>query len=259
MIARLTVSAVVLARDAARVIDDCLASLQWADEMLVVLDTATTDDTEARARRAGARVVEHPFSSFADQRNAALSLASENWVLFVDADERVTAALAAEVRRAIEEPDGRVGFWVPRRNIICGRWVRNAGWYPDLQLRLLKRSSAHYSVDLPVHEVAEVDGRSGTLAEPLIHLNYRNLAEFWTRQRRYVALAAVGMRGRGEVPRARALIGQPAREFWRRFVTERGYREGPLGAVLCLILAFATFQIQWLAWRDRNTMNGAES
>lgn len=239
MTAAPTVSAVVLARDAARVIDDCLASLQWADEILVVLDSATTDDTEARSARGGARVERHVFSSFAEQRNAALDLAAGEWVFFVDSDERVTPALADEARRTVNQDSDCVGFWVPRRNIICGRWIRHAGWYPDLQLRLLRRGAARYSLALPVHEVAELRGLAGELREPLIHLNYRTLADFWLRQRRYARLAAEGMRRRGERPRARALLGQPAREFWRRFVTEQGYREGPLGLALCAIVALA--------------------
>jgi glycosyltransferase involved in cell wall biosynthesis len=229
------ISAVVLARDEADYIEPCLRSLAWADEVLVLLDPESRDATEAIARRLGARIEQRGFASFGALRNAGLELARGDWVLFVDADERVSPGLAAEIRQAVR--GGDAGYWIPRRNRILGRWMRGTGWYPDEQLRLLRRARARYDETRLVHEVATVDGPVGRLREPLIHLNYASLSEFWAKQRRYTALAA-RTRARAGRPRARALLGAPLREFWRRFVTLHGYRDGALGLVLSLALAY---------------------
>ena len=242
MTERATVSGVVLALNAGDVIGDCLQSLDWADQRVVLVDSGTTDATAALAEAAGADVHYRRFTTFAEQRNAALDLVATDWIMFVDADERVTPALANEIRETLARHPQAVGFWVPRRNIIRGRWVKHAGWYPDRQLRLLKRGFARYPTDLPVHEVALLKGAAGGLRQPLIHLNYRSLSEFWSRQRRYARLAARGMVQRGEKPRARAIIGQPAREFSRRYFGESGYKEGRLGLALCLMVAAGTFE-----------------
>jgi glycosyltransferase involved in cell wall biosynthesis len=239
---RQTISGVVLALDSATGITDCLHSLSWADERVVLVDDATTDRTAQLARDAGAQVHHRKFTTFAEQRNAALELASSDWIMFVDSDERIPTTLAREIRSVAERDVSTVGYWVPRRNIICGRWIKHAGWYPDRQLRLLRKGHASYPTDLPVHEVARLDGPAGNLAEPLVHLNYSSLGEFWQRQRRYARIAAAGMIRRRERPRLRAVVGQPFREFSRRFLSDSGYREGPLGLALCLLVASGTLE-----------------
>lgn len=235
---------VVLARDEAGFIGPCLESLAWADALLVVVDARTTDDTAAIARRHTEQVHVVPFESFPRFRNRALALAATDWVFFVDADERVTPALAAEVRAAVvrAEQDGTAGYWVPRRNRIRGQWVSGAGWSPDYQLRLLRCSAARYPTSGLVHEVATLDGPAGWLHEPLLHYNYDSLAEFVIKQRRYATLEAWSLWRRGERVRRRAHVGQPLREFWRRYATLGGYRDGPLGLVLAAYLAYAAWQ-----------------
>ena len=139
-----TLTAAIIARDEERLIGDCLDSVSFADECLVLVDAATTDRTREVALERGARVEERAFDNFAAQRDAALALATGRWVLFVDADERVTDALRAEVLAAIRAPAGVRGFWIPRDNVILGRVVRSAGWYPDYQLRLLERHATRF-------------------------------------------------------------------------------------------------------------------
>ena len=240
--ASVVLSAVVLARDEAANIERCLGVLKWADERLVLIDAATTDDTAARATRCGARVAVRALESFARQRNAALELVGGEWVLFVDADEVVTPALAEEVRVAVAGAGEVAGFWIPRRNYICGRWVRHAGWYPDEQLRLLRRGRARYDEARPVHEVVLLDGPAGHLREPFIHYNYADLDQFRRKQARYAELEALALRQRGIRPRPHSYILQPLREFRRRYVTLGGYKEGLLGLQLSALLAWATFR-----------------
>jgi len=240
-------TAAIIARDEERHLPDCLDSIAFANERLVLVAAQTVDRSREVACLHGARVEERPFDNFAAQRDVALRLAQGEWVLFVDADERVTEGLRKEVLNTIAEPRGARGFWIPRHNLLMGRIVRHAGWYPDYQLRLLERAAAHYDPARPVHELALVDGPVGQLHQPLIHYNYTSLAEFIRKQERYSALEAkrwLAMYGR---PRLRGVVGQPLREFWRRFVLLQGYREGPLGLVLCGLLAYYAGKAVWLA------------
>jgi hypothetical protein len=242
-------TAAVIARDEERMLNDCVQSLAFADERLVLVDAATRDRTRDIARELGARVEERVFDNFAAQRDAALALATGDWVLFVDADERVTPDLRREVLSSIERPGGYRGFWIPRHNYLLGRVIRYAGWFPDYQLRLLERGAAHFGPVRVVHEEAVVDGPVGHLSAPLVHLNYRNLGEFIAKQERYCPLAAQAWVGRFGRPRRRALIGQPLREFWRRYVQLQGAREGVLGLVLSVLLAYYAGKAVWLARR----------
>lgn len=235
------VSAVVIARDEADFIEGCLASVAWADERLVVLDSATTDETEALALSAGARVVERPWHSFQRQRNVALGLARCEWVLFVDGDERVPPALAREVRACLADPVEVRGFWIPRRNVIAGVWVKHAGWWPDPQLRLLHRTSTRYDERGTVHEVAELNGPAGALSEPLLHLNYETFGEFRAKQARFAVLEAQTLWAHGVRAKPRNLVLQPIREFRRRTVELGGIRQGAFGMRLGLEMALANF------------------
>jgi glycosyltransferase involved in cell wall biosynthesis len=242
-------SAVVLARDEERLLGDCLASLAFADERLVLVDARSADRTREVARLGGARVEERAFDTFAGQRDAAMALASEEWVLFVDADERVTPALRDEVLRTLSTPNVHGGYWIPRHNYLMGRVVTHAGWFPDYQLRLLERRTAHFDPLRPVHEVALVDGTVGYLSEPFVHFNYATLAEFVHKQERYCSLEAEHWLLTYGRPRLRALVGQPAREFWSRYVRLEGYREGGLGLVLSALLAYYAARAVYLARR----------
>jgi len=244
-----SLTAAVIARDEEDTLGDCLRSVTFADERLVLLDSATRDRTRDVALQHGARVEERAFDNFAAQRDAALELATANWVLFVDADERVTPALRDEVLARVTDPGDKRAFWIPRHNYLMGRIVRHAGWFPDYQLRLLERRAVHFDPLRVVHEVALVDGPVGYLNEPLVHFNYRGLGEFVHKQERYCALEAQRWLATFGRPRPRALIGQPAREFWRRYVELQGFREGGLGLVLSLVLAYYAGKAVFLARR----------
>ena len=245
----MTLTAAVIARDEEDTLGDCLRTLAFADERLVLLDSATRDRTRAVAEQHGARVEERAFDNFAMQREAALGLATGDWVLFVDADERVTPALRDEILARVADPGDRRAFWIPRHNYLMGRLVRHAGWFPDYQLRLLERRAAHFDPRRVVHELALVDGPVGYLRQPLVHFNYRDLGEFVRKQERYCVLEAQRWLATFGRPRRRALIGQPAREFWRRYVELQGFREGGLGLLLSLLLAYYAGRAVFVARR----------
>ena len=237
-------STITLARNEEHNIVDCLRSLSWADEWIVLLDTRTGDRTAELAEGMGARVYRRPFAGFADQHQAALALPSNDWVFSVDADERATPELGQEIRRAIEQP-GPVGWWVPRHNIIWGKQIRHTGWYPDYQLRLMRRDRARYDPEREVHELVILDGEAAYLQQALIHYNYRTVGEFLRKTEGYTLLEAGILHKAGIRPRWRSLLGQPAREFWRRYVTLQGYRDGGHGLLLSLLMAYYRGLTYW--------------
>ncbi len=248
------VTAVVLTLDEAVHLPDCLASLAWADGV-VVLDSGSTDATVAIARAAGATVAHHPFENYSRQRQHALDLVPTPWVLFVDADERVPPALAAEIRAVVggagagaagAGQDRPAAYWIPRRNDFWGHRLRGGGWWPDHQLRLLRVGRVRYDPDRAVHEVAEVDGPAGRLAEPMVHLNYASRRELRAKQVAYARLEAARRLAAGAPVRPHHFVAQPLRELWRRFVTLGGWRDGPLGLELGLWMAWYELRALWL-------------
>jgi (heptosyl)LPS beta-1,4-glucosyltransferase len=233
---RLTV--VILTKDEEHNIAACIESVRWADKV-VVFDSFSQDRTVEMAQELGAKVIQHPFRNYAEQRNAALEAVESQWVFFVDADERATLELATEVRQAIEEE--KTGWWVPRHNYIFGRLTLHAGWFPDYQLRLLKRERARYDPARKVHEVVILDGQAGYLKNVLIHYNYDNLSQFLERQSRYTNYEAKILYDQGVRPKWRNLILQPLREFRRRYVYLQGWKDGLHGLFLSGLMAYYNF------------------
>lgn len=242
------VSIVVLTKNEERHLPDCLASLTWGDE-LIVLDSGSTDRTLEIARAHGATVHQRPFRNYADQRNAALDLIAHDWVFFVDADERVTPVLAEEVRMVMRE-GSPVGYWVPRHNYIFGKRIGHAGWFPDYQLRLFRRDKGRYDPAREVHELVVLDGTAGYLQNPLIHLNYETLAEFRARQQVYTDYDARVLWNQGQRARPHNLILQPLREFRRRYFTLEGYKDGWHGLLLSGLMAY----YEWVKYRKLRRM-----
>ncbi len=239
-----TISAILITRNEERNVADCLAALSWADE-IVVLDSYSTDRTVEVCRRLTDKVHQRTFVNFPTQRNAALELATSDWAFFVDADERASAELAAEIRAVVSKPGDNVGYWVPRKNIIWGKWIKGGGWFPDHQLRLLRRGKARYDDAQEVHEVMRLDGPAGYLHNLLLHYNYQSVRQFLRKQDEYASLHASTLYHAGTRPRLRAYITQPLRQFLGRYFVRRGYRDGLHGFVLAALLAYYQFLAHW--------------
>jgi hypothetical protein len=270
---------IILTYNEEKHIQACIESLRFT-EAIIVFDSFSTDDTVKLAREAGAEVIQRRFDHYANQRNAALAAVEGRaaWVLFVDADERVTPELAAEVQAVIEKPSppatlpqgegsnsGRsqtpqmvsekpnyAGWRIPRHNIIFGKLTRGAGWYPDYQTRLLRVGSARYDPARQVHEVVILDGNEGTLRQPFVHLNYETLAQFAAKQRRYSAYDAQTLYAQGVRPKPQNYLLQPWRQFWWRFVTLKGYQDGLHGLRLSALMGWYELRKYWLLgglWR----------
>ena len=234
--------AAVLTKNEKRHITGCLNSVQWAD-MILLEDSFSTDGTVEAAQELGATVFQNNFVNFAVARNNALrnakSLGAE-WILFVDADERVTPELAQEVQRVLAK-DAQSGWWIPRYNVMWGHTMRGGGWYPDCQLRLMKIDAARYDPEREVHEIVILDGEAGALQEHLVHYNYDSLSHFRAKQNRYIDFEAKILRDKGVRTKPWTYLSMPVREFVRRYVTLGGYKDGLVGLQLCGLMSWYTF------------------
>lgn len=234
-------TAIVLTLNEAKHIEACVQSLQWADE-IVVFDSYSEDETVDLAQKAGATVYQSKFENYAQQRNAALDKVQAEWVFFVDADERGSDDLGAEIRDKIQNCP-QTAWHVPRHNYIFGKLTLGAGWFPDYQLRLIRRTKVRYI--RPVHEIGEVEGEIGHLTTPLIHYNYEDLAQFHQKQRAYSTYDAQILKNKRVHPKLHNFILQPWRQFWWRYIKLEGYRAGIHGFHLSLLMAY----YEWVKYR----------
>jgi glycosyltransferase involved in cell wall biosynthesis len=252
-----TLSVVVLTHNEEKHIRECLASVRaFADELLV-LDSGSTDRTVQTAREAGARVASRAFDNYPNQRNAAIELARGDWIFFIDADERATPAVGQEIQLTIENCGASIaGFWIPRRNIIFGKEIRHTGWSPDYQPRVLRKGRARFDPAREVHELVVWNGEAGYLREPLIHYNYASLAQFRDKQIKYTRYEAQVWYAEGKRARWRGFIGQPLREFFRRYISLQGWRDGGHGLLLSALMAYYAFVRQRLLHEIQNQSLG---
>ncbi|MEM7031318.1 MAG: glycosyltransferase family 2 protein [Chloroflexota bacterium] len=234
--------AVILAKNEAQHIADCIDSVNWADAIMLA-DSFGTDDTAQIAAEKGAVVFQHEWVNFSVNRNLALEDAvtlDADWVFFIDADERATPELGVEIRQVIAQSE--VGWWVPRYNVMWGNTLKGGGWYPDAQLRLLKLGYAKYDPTREVHEIVQLDGEAGTLQAHFIHYNYDSLAQFFEKNNRYLEYEAQILFKQGIRAKPWTYLSMPLREFHRRYIQLGGYRDGVLGLQLCGLMSWFMFK-----------------
>ncbi len=238
--ARPTISAVIITRDEARNLPDCLAGLAWCDE-IVVLDSGSTDDTLRIARDAGARVeVSADWPGFGPQKNRALQHARCDWVLSIDADERVDAELAAEIRDAVTSGAAYTGYRMPRLSSFCGRFMRHGGWYPDRVLRLFRRDCGRFSDDI-VHETVQCRGAIGDLRHDLRHESFRDFEQVLRKIDAYSTAGAAKAHARGRRGSIGRALAHGAWTFFRGYVLRAGFLDGRMGLALALSNAHGTY------------------
>ena len=214
-------------------------SASFADEVIVV-DAGSDDETVAIARTKGARVETRAWTGWVDQKNFAAGLAGNDWIMSLDADERVSAALADEIRSHLRNEPAHRGYRVPRVTFHLGRWIRTTDFYPDYQTRLYDRRSARWQGRY-VHESVTVDGPVGRLTQELQHYSYRNLQDHLDRINHYTTLAARQMYEGGRRSGPFHLIVHPPAAFLRNYILRRGILDGTAGLTLSAVNAYSVF------------------
>ena len=237
----MTLSVVVITRNEAANLAACLASVPFADEV-VVLDSGSTDDTVAIAIECGARVEQSTdWPGFGPQKNRARALATGDWVLSLDADERVTPELARQIREAIASGQS-TAYDIPRLTRFCGVWIRHCGWTPDHVLRLFRRGQARFSDDL-VHErvITELAAPRGRLTSPLLHESYPTPAHYWRKLEAYSQAWAQQHHAQGRRTSMVRAGASGAVAFVRSYLLRLGFLDGAMGFAVCTMQAQAAF------------------
>jgi glycosyltransferase involved in cell wall biosynthesis len=228
------VTAVIAAHDESANIEACIASVDWATEVIVV-ENDSIDDTIDRARGAGATVISPKFTTIGAARNNAIQRAKTQWVLVVDADERCTPELAAEITQLVEKSTSHSAFRVPRRNFFLGKEIRHGGWGSDRPIRFFRRE-LRYNASL-VHEHVEVTGETGELRNALLHYTYTSLDQYFEKFNRYSRWWAEQNKARGRKGSAAAVVFKPPARFVSMYFLRGGFLDGAHGLVLACLAA----------------------
>ena len=231
-------SVIIITKNEGLNIRACLESVMWADEIIVV-DSGSQDDTVAICREFTPHVYIHDWPGFGAQKNRALGYASKDWVLSLDADERVSPELHTQLINVMKNEQAD-GFYLPRLSQFCGRFIKHSGWYPDYVLRLFKRTHGHFSDDL-VHESVILRGRAGKLSSPLLHYSYLNEADVSRKVEQYASAAAIQMFNRGKAVTG---IDAPVRAGWaflRTYCLRLGFLDGIAGFNIARMNARTTY------------------
>jgi glycosyltransferase involved in cell wall biosynthesis len=233
-------SVIVITRNEERNLADCLISVGWADE-IVVVDSASEDKTVEIARRFTQNVYVRPWEGYSAAKSFALQQCTSDWVLWVDADERVTKELAEEIQNVVNKEVGDfVAHEFPRRSFFLGRWIRHCGWYPGYVVRLFRRTAGSFS-DSKVHEYLKIDGNVGRLDHDLLHYTDPDLRHYFEKFNRYTSLAAEGMEDAGSRFSLAQLIVRPAWVFVRMYIIKRGFLDGIEGFILSILSSCYVF------------------
>lgn len=241
-----SLSVIIISHNEAHNIQACLRCVAFADEV-VVLDSGSTDDTVQLARAMSASVSTSPdWPGFGIQKNRALALASSDWVLSIDADERVTPALQAEIQAVLKAPTFDA-YDFPRLSSYCGQYMRHSGWYPDRVTRLFRRQTARFSDDL-VHEKLLVSGPLGALNSDLLHESFRDLESVLDKVNRYSSAGAQALHNKGKTSSLGKALGRGLWAFVRTYFLRRGFLDGRMGLVLAISNAQGTYYRYLKLW-----------
>ena len=243
-----SLSVILITKNEAANIRACLESVAWADEIIVV-DSGSTDDATAIAREMGAKVYEHDWPGFGLQKNRALGYATSDWVFSIDADERVTPELRAELEQVMRD-DKAEGYYCPRLSQFCRTFIHHSGWYPDYVLRLFKRDAGRFSDSL-VHESVKLNGASAKLKSPLLHYSYLTMNDVERKVEHYSSAAAQQMFQAG---RRSNLAGAALSAGWA-FVRTYFIRLGVLDGVAGWQIACMNTRTTWLKYRKLAKMS----
>ena len=243
-----TLSAILITRNEEVNLEDCLASLDGLATQIVVVDTQSTDRTLVIAQRYGALISSPPdWPGFGPQKNRALDLASEDWVLSLDADERLTPELRAEIKCVLDKPQTDC-YAIPRLSWYCGRFMRHSGWTPDYVDRLFKRGSARFSSDL-VHERLISKGPVLKLKNQMLHYSFMTHAQVQEKMERYSTASAQQAFAKGKTASPLKAILHGAWSFFRTYILRAGFLDGPQGFSLALANSKGSYLRYIKLWR----------
>jgi glycosyltransferase involved in cell wall biosynthesis len=235
-----TLSVIVITKNEEHNIVECLESVGWANE-IVVVDCGSDDKTVEMARHYSQKVYIKPWEGYAESKNFALQQCTGDWIFWLDADERITKELGEEIQGLLTQAiTGVVGFEVSRKAFFLGKWIKHCGWYPGHVLRLFRRGFGRWS-EKKVHEHLEIEGRISRLKADLLHYTDPNLRHYFDKFNRYTTLAADELAANGERFHLSQLIVRPTWQFVRMYIIKMGFLDGLQGFILCILSSCYVF------------------
>lgn len=246
------VSVVITAFNEERKIEDCLKSVKKIANEIIFIDSSSTDKTSEIAKKYTDKIFVKPNNLMLNtNKNFGFSKAKSNWVLSIDSDERLEDGLIDEILNLDEESDID-GYYIPRKNIIFNKWIKNTGWYPDYQLRLFKKEKGKFDEE-HVHEMLRVTGQTVKLQNHIRHLNYDSISHFLEKTISIYTISEAEAKLRdGYEFKFSDIYKMPVSEFTTRFFSNKGYKDGMHGLVLSLLMAFYHFVIFLRLWEKNN-------
>lgn len=238
---------VIVTKDEERNIREALESVKEFED-IVVMDAFSTDGTLNICREYTSRVYQQEWMGYARQKQAAVGRAEKQWVLILDADERVTPELRKEIAQKIQE-GAFSGYYLPRKSFFLGRWMRHSGWWPDYILRLFRKDTA-YIEPREVHEKVVVNGAVGYLKGPLEHYTYRTISDYIRKMENYSTLSAQELGDKKDTPLISMAL-NPFAVFIKMFFLRQGFRDGMHGFILAGLYSFYTFLKYAKVWEKR--------
>lgn len=252
---KIPVSVAIITKNEENNIRDALESVKDFKE-IVVVDAFSTDNTLNICKQYTDKVYQIQWQGFAKQKQLAIDKTTLDWVLVLDADERVTEDLKSEITQKIENTDYS-GFFIPRKNFFLGKWIRHCGWWPDYTLRLFKKEKGKMQTR-QVHEKVVIDGKAGYMKNPLLHYTYRSLEDFVSKMQIYSTLSAeeITKRGLGRSTIFFKMLFSPFFTFLKIFFFRFGFLDGVRGFMLAALYSFYSFIKYAKAWQnaDRKTV-----
>ena len=234
------ISVVISAHNEEKNIEDCLKSAQELAYEIIVVDNSSTDKTGEIARKYTKKVFEQKNDpkNIDLQKNLGFSKATGDWILSLDADERITPELAKEIESRIKNQESRImGYWISRKNIIFGKWIKNDMWWPDYQLKLFKKGKGKFGKN-DVHKALVLEGGSEKLTNPMIHHNYVSIHQYIQKLNNYTDIEAENLSSQGYSFNWLDAIRFPVNDFVKTFFLQKGFKDGINGLVLSMFQAF---------------------
>ena len=235
-----TISVVVSAYNEEKTLDRCLSSVAFADEIIVV-DNSSVDSTASVAKAYTKKIYKRPnILMLNTNKNYGFNKATGQWILNLDADEEITLELAKEIQTVVNSDPPEFGFWIKRKNISFGKWIKHGLWWPDKQIRLFRRTYGKFPC-VHIHEYITVDGTVGVLTEPYLHYNYETVRQYLTKINRASTSEAIVLRDMHYKISWHDAIRFPVSDFLKIYFAQSGYKDGLHGLVLALFQAFYSF------------------
>lgn len=253
-----TLSVVIIAKNEAEMLGGCLESVQWADELIVV-DGFSSDDTKKIARRFTTKVFSKRFTGFATQKNFAISKAKSDWILILDADERVSFELRSEITNLLINDSDLDAFSIKFRNIFLGKWMRYGGWGNESHVRLFRKGKAKYQTR-EIHEILLVRGLVGDMLSPIFHFSHRDFSSNLLKTREYAQLQSE-FQYKNKAPKITSwvIFRRVIKHFVARFFLQKGYKDGTEGFLESMYQAFSqVFIISSMLWERQRGLSSTE-